>query len=211
MEINIKANKFDNDDIIKTQSYKIIQDNSVQRNTIPKKGNINYNISNYNNYNANNFDNDEDKNINLNININNYLSKKNININSNAPINNYNYALKNNQKLTRYNTDLTHGYLIRHNNKKKFLQNNNNNIQQTKEELKSKLLSRIDKHKYRINNFDSKKINITTKKGLTEFNNTKEKPKEKEQVKHVPKILTFLQTFKNMALPLKLDKNKKRK
>ena len=210
MEINIKANKFDNDDIIKTQSYKIIQDNSVQRNTIPKKGNINYNISNYNNYNANNFDNDEDKNINLNININNYLSKKNININSNAPINNYNYALKNNQKLTRYNTDLTHGYLIRHNNKKKFLQNNNNNIQQTKEELKSKLLSRIDKHKYRINNFDSKKINITTKKGLTEFNNTKEKPKEKEQVKHVPKILTFLQTFKNMALPLKLDKNKKK-
>ena len=218
MEINIKANKFDNDDIIKTQSYKIIQDNSVQRNTNPNKSNINYNISNYNNYNTNNFDNDEDKNINLNININNYLSKKNININSNAPINNFNYPLKNNQKLTRYNTDLTQGYLIRHNNKKNNQQYINDNIKQAKEELKSKLLSRIDKHRIFINNFDSKKINITTKKGLTESNyinnnnknNIKEKPKEKEQVKHVPKILTFLQTFKNMALPLKIDKNKKK-
>ena len=210
MEINIKANKFDNDDIIKTQSYEIIQDSSIQRNTNPKKGEINYNISNYNNYNSKNFDNDEDKNINLNININNYLSKKNININSNAPINNYNYPQQKNQKLTRFNTDLTKGYLIRHNNKKNIQQYNNDNIKQTKEELKSKLLSRIDRHKIYINNFDSKKINITTKKGLTESNNIKEKPKEKEQVKHMPKILTFLQTFKNMALPLKLDKNKKK-
>ena len=214
MEINIKSNKFDNDDIIKTQSYKIIQDSSIQRNTNSKKGNINYNISNYNNYSTHNFDNDEDKNINLNININNYLSKKNININSNAPIN---YLPKNPQKITRYNTDLTHGYLIRHmnkisqNNKNPNIKYSNNNIKETKEELKSKLLSRVNKQKFLINNnFDSKKINITTKKGLTEANVNNEKMKEKEQAKHVPKILTFLQTFKNMALPLKLDKNKKK-
>ena len=214
MEINIKSNKFDNDDIIKTQSYKIIQDSSIQRNTNSKKGNINYNISNYNNYSTHNFDNDEDKNINLNININNYLSKKNININSNAPIN---YLPKNPQKITRYNTDLTHGYLIRHmnkisqNNKNPNIKYSNNNIKETKEELKSKLLSRVNKQKFLINNnFDSKKIKITTKKGLTEANVNNQKMKEKEQAKHVPKILTFLQTFKNMALPLKLDKNKKK-
>ena len=224
MEINIKANKYDND-IIKTQSYKIIQDNSVQRNFNSKKNNLNYNISN-NNYNSKNFDNDEDKNINLNININNYLSKKNININSNAPINNFQYALKNQQNrnnLQKFNTDFTQGYLIRHLNKQNYNRNNNqkyneeynyndSNIRETKKELKSQLLSRLNKQKFGINNFDLKKININTKKGrIVESNyNEKEKPKEKEQVKQVPKILTFLQTFKNMALPLRVDKNKKK-
>ena len=224
MEINIKANKYDND-IIKTQSYKIIQDNSIQRNFNSKKNNLNYNISN-NNYNSNNFDNDEDKNINLNININNYLSKKDININSNAPINNFQYALNNQQNrniLQKYNTELTQGYLIRHLNKQNYNRNNNqkyskeynnynnNNIRETKKELKSQLLSRLNKQKFGTNNIDLKKININTKKGVVESNyNIKEKPKEKEQVRQVPKILTFLQTFKNMALPLKIDKNKKK-
>ena len=32
MEINIKSNKFD-DDMIQRQSYKIIQDNSIKRNS----------------------------------------------------------------------------------------------------------------------------------------------------------------------------------
>ena len=109
MEINIKSNKFD-DDMIQRQSYKIIQDNSIKRNSNSKKGQINYNISN-NNFNDNYeniYENDEDKNINLNININNYLSKKNININSNAPINNINYTLKNHileDKMKRHNTN----------------------------------------------------------------------------------------------------------
>ena len=96
MEINIKSNKFDND-IIKRQSYKIIQDDSIQRNANSNMKQFSYNIPNNNDYDGNNYDNDEDKNINLNININNYLSKKNININYNAPINNFQYALKNQQ------------------------------------------------------------------------------------------------------------------
>ena len=151
MEININQNKFDND-IIKRQSYQIIQDNSIQRNYTSKTNQVNYNIQNTNfdvNYN-NDFDKDEEKNINLNININNYLSKKNININSNAPINNVNYTLKNHQipqKIKKSNTNLTKGYLIRHlekNRQNNFQKNKiykNDNIRGTKEELKSKILS----------------------------------------------------------------------
>ena len=221
MEINIKSNKFD-DDMIQRQSYKIIQDsdNSIQRNSNSKKNQINY-ISNNNfgdNY-ENIYENDEDKNINLNININNYLSKKNININSNAPINNINYTLKNHileEKMKRHNTNtnLTKGYLIRHLNKNR--QNNNtyqnynnnykyNNIRELKEEFNSKFFPRMNKQKPEINNIDFQKIDITTKKGkLNSNNNVNDK-----QSKKVPKILTFLQTFKSMALPLKIDKNKK--
>ena len=223
MEINIKSNKFDND-IIKRQSYKIIQDNSIQRNTNSNMKHFSYNIPNNNDYDENNYDNDEDKNINLNININNYLSKKNININSNAPINNFHYTLNKQQnlkKLKKYNTDLTKGYLVQHinknlqkNNTNKYQYNNKynyNNIRETKEELKSKILSRINKQKIGLNNLDLKRINITTKKPITESNNNiSEKPKEKEQIKHIPKILTFLQTFKNISLPLKIDKKKKK-
>ena len=223
MEINIKSNKFDND-IIKRQSYKIIQDDSIQRNANSNMKQFSYNIPNNNDYDENNYDNDEDKNINLNININNYLSKKNININSNAPINNFHYTLNKQQnikKLKKYNTDLTKGYLVQHTNKN--LQKNNtnkyqynnkynyNNIRETKEELKSKILSRINKQKIGLNNLDLKRINITTKKPITESNNNiNEKPKEKEQIKHIPKILTFLQTFKNISLPLKKDKKKRK-
>ena len=104
MEINISSNKFD-DDIIKRQSYQIIQDNSIQRDNNSQPNKINYNTQ-FNNFDSNyknNFDKDEDKNINLNININNYLSKRNININSNAPINNVNYTLKNHQKQKKIN------------------------------------------------------------------------------------------------------------
>ena len=88
MEINIKSNKFDND-IIQAQSYKIIKDDSLQRNNNKQ----NYNAINKIDSDYINNDNDEDKNINLNININNYLSKKNININSNQPINNIHYSI----------------------------------------------------------------------------------------------------------------------
>ena len=220
MEINIKSNKFD-DDMIQRQSYKIIQDNSIKRNSNSKKGQINYNISN-NNFNDNYeniYENDEDKNINLNININNYLSKKNININSNAPISNINCTLKNHiieDKMKRHNTNtntnLTKGYLIRHLNKNR--ENNNtyhnnnyryNNIKELKEEFNSKMVSKINKQKPEINNINFQKIDITTKKGkLNTSNNINDK-----QGKKVPKILTFLQTFKSMALPLKIDKNKK--
>ena len=226
MEININSNKFDND-IIQRQSYKIIKDSSIQRNSNMKSNNnLNYIISN-NNFEDefNNYENDEDKNINLNININNYLSKKNININSNAPINNINYTLKNQpsqqnqQKLKKYNTDLTKGYLIRHLNKNQQPNNNYqnyqkdykyNNIKETKEELKSKLISKMSKQKPGPNNYDFQKIDITTKKGKLDSNSNKDINKEKEQNKRVPKILTFLQTFKNMSLPLKFDKTKKK-
>ena len=63
----------------------------------------------------------------------------------------------------------------------------------------------MNKQKPEINNIDFQKIDITTKKGkLNSNNNVNDK-----QSKKVPKILTFLQTFKSMALPLKIDKNKK--
>ena len=73
------------------------------------------------------------------------------------------------------------------------------------------LKKRRNKQKIGLNNLDLKRINITTKKPITESNNNiNEKPKEKEQIKHIPKILTFLQTFKNISLPLKIDKKKKK-
>ena len=216
MEINISSNKFD-DDIIKRQSYQIIQDNSIQRDNNSKPNKINYNTQ-YNNFDANyknNFDKDEDKNINLNININNYLSKRNININSNAPINNVNYTLKNHQKqkkIKKSYTDLNKGYLMRHleKNRQNKFQNNKNykneKIKEKKETLQSKLLSRMSKKNENLNNNpDSEKIDFKTKKGKLNYNDINEK-KKKEEEKRVPKILTFLETFKNMTFPLKLDK-----
>ena len=225
MEINIKSNKFDND-IIQAQSYKIIKDDSLQRNNNKQ----NYNAINKIDSDYINNDNDEDKNINLNININNYLSKKNININSNQPINNIHYSIKNPQRqhnIRKYNTERTKGYLIQRNIQNKNNDSNNNsnhysnieknhkynNIKATKEELKSKLLYRINKQKMNLNNFDYNKINIQTKKGkgnvIYPVNKINEKINAKEPVKKVPKILTFLNTFKKFALPLKInDKNK---
>ena len=100
---NSNSNKFDKD-IIQKQSYKIINEDTLLKNSIsnnknsPVYNNINKPKKELTNTNYNN--NDEDDNINMNININNYLSKQNINKKSDSN-KNYSNSFKNNQKLKK--------------------------------------------------------------------------------------------------------------
>ena len=197
----LNSNKFDNA-IIQEQLYNINKENDLFKNN---NWNNKFNKSNKlvvdDNY-------DEDDDINLNININNYLSKKNINNNS---------SVNNKKLLKKNNTAKNKGYVLQ--NKNKNLNNFNRKYEQS-DIMKEKLLARIRqqkggvKHhndKFNINKNIEKKVNpkiILSKKNEKEENGKNPK-KEKEESKGVPKILTFLRTFKNFALPLKSNNTKK--
>lgn len=190
------SNRFDKD-IIKEPSSKINQCSSSKINT-----------DYFNEY-------DEDNNLNLNININNYLSKNNINSNIDIP-NSYSMSSresqipKSNILLKKHNTN---NYL-KSNLTKKLNNNNVYNKRKLDNNLKSKLLTRIQQQKPSLNNFDLKNNNIKQKsKEILLSKNTKDKndkfeKNEKEESKNVPKILTFLRTFKNLALPMKINDDK---
>ena len=98
---NSNSNKYDKD-IIQKQSYKIINEDTLLKNSISDNKNSsvynNINKPNKDSMNVNYNNNDEDDNINMNININNYLSKQNINKKFDSN-NNYSNSLKNNQKI----------------------------------------------------------------------------------------------------------------
>ena len=226
------SNKFD-EDIIQKQSYKIINEDTLLKNSISnnKNNSANNNINKPNKEPINN--NDEDDNINVNININNYLSKKNINKKSDSNNNNTN-SLKNNQKikkskilLKKNNTAKNKGYLLPTSHNNLIINNkirNLNNKKDTNDIMKSRLLARIRKQKEGLKNFDYKLQNINNNKysinnkkdeGILlskkeeKDENGKNQKNEKEESKHIPKILTFLRTFKNFALPLKGNNDKK--
>ena len=163
---------------------------------------------------------DEDNNLNLNININNYLSKNNINSNIDIP-NSYSMSSresqiqKSNVLLKKHNTN---NYLKSNLTKK--LNNNVYNKRKLDYNLKSKLLMRIKQQKPSLKNFDFKNNNIkqTTNEILMSKNTKDKKDKsdkseknEKEDSKNIPKILTFLRTFKNLALPMKINDDKQEK
>jgi len=59
------------------------------------------------------------------------------------------------------------------------------------------------------NNNNNNNYNNYNNNSNNNNNNNKSNNINDKQGKKVPKILTFLQTFKSMALPLKIDKNKK--
>jgi len=196
------SNRFDKD-IVKGPSSNINQCSSNKINT-----------DYFNEY-------DEDNNLNLNININNYLSKNNINPNIDIP-NSYSMSSresqipKSNILLKKHNTN---NYL-----KSNFTKNlNNNNVYNKRKldyNLKSKLLTRIKKQKPSLKNFDFKNNNnkqtnneILLSKNMRDKNDKSDKSEknEKEDSKNVPKILTFLRTFKNLALPMKINDDKQEK
>ena len=203
---NLNQNQFEKN-IMQKYSYKIINENDLLKN----------NISNNKNNNSDkilideNFDEDDD--INLNMNINKYLSKKNINTN---------LSKNNNALLKKNNTEKNRGYLIQNKNrdinpnKNKRNPNFNNKYEQN-DIMKEKLLSRIRHHKgglknisQKLNNNKNTEIKINPEKLLYKKNEKKENGKnENQESKNVPKILTFLRTFKNFALPLRPKKDKK--
>ena len=233
---NSNSNKFDKD-IIQKQSYKIINEDTLLKNSIsnnknsPVYNNINKPKKELTNTNYNN--NDEDDNINMNININNYLSKQNINKKSDSN-KNYSNSFKNNQKLKKpkillkkNNTAKNKGYLLPNSYNNLNINNKIRNLNSKKDSndiMKSRLLARIRKQKEGLKNFDYKLQNINNNKysinnkkneGILlskkeeKDENGKNQKNEKEESKHIPKILTFLRTFKNFALPLKGNNDKK--
>ena len=197
----LNTNQFDKD-FKKGQTYQTITQNNI--------------LSNNNNFNnkqnnstkiliEDNYDN-EDDNINLNININKYLSKKNIN----------NPSFNNKTLIKKSNTEKNKGYLLPNNiktnniNNKKRNMNNLNNTKESNEIKKSKLLARIRQQK-NLKNFDIKPNNKISQNQDILFKrqkkeNNKNEKNEKGESKNIPKILTFLRTFKNLALPLKSNK-----
>ena len=62
---------------------------------------------------------------------------------------------------------------------------------------KSKILSRINKQKIGLNNLDLKRINITTKKPITESNNNISE-KINESKNKVEKLIEEIKTFENV-------------
>ena len=225
---NLNSNKFDND-IIQNQPYKIINENMpLKNNPLNHKNNsLYYSTKKQNKELINNNGNNEDEDLNLNININNYLSKHNINNNQNIK--------KPKIILKKSKTSETKGYLLPNpykniNNKMKYISNINNKNEHH-DIMKSKLLDRIKKQKGNLKNFDYKLQNINNNSYMInnrknegillikkekelekkdENGNNKNKKKEKEEDKNTPKILTFLKTFKNFALPLRLNNNDKK-
>ena len=223
---NLNTNQFNND-IIQKQSYKIINENMLLNNSpLNTKNNSIYNSINKLNKDHNN-DNDEENDINLNININNYLSKHNIN--NNQKTKKQKIMLK---KSNTIKNKENKGYLLLNSYKNIHINNKIRNINNKKESndiMKSKLLARIkhqkqslkdfdyklqtiNKNSYMINNKKNEGILITKKEkeGKNENGNGENKKNEKEETKHIPKILTFLRTFKNFALPLKSNNNEKK-
>ena len=219
-------NQFDND-IIQKQSYKIINENMLLKNSpLNTKNNSIYNSKNKLNKVHNN-DNDEENDINLNININNYLSKHNINNNQKTKKQKIILKKSNTTKNKENNC-----YLLPNSYKNIHINNKIRNINNKKENndiMKSKLLARIKQQKQSLKNFDYKLQNINNnsyminnkknegilitkkeKEGKDENGNGENKKNEKEENKHIPKILTFLRTFKNFALPLKSNNNEKK-
>lgn len=193
------SNKFDKD-IIKEPSNNINQSSSN-----------NINTDYFNEY-------DEDNNLNLNININNYLSKNNINSNIDVP-NSYSMSSRESQMtkskilLKKHNTN---NYL-KSNLTKKLNNSNVYNKRKLDDNLKSKLLTRIQQQKPALNDYDFKNNNmkqtnkeILLSQNMNDKNNKREKSNknEKEDFSNVPKILTFLRTFKNLALPMKINNDK---
>ena len=202
----LNSNQFDKD-IIRQQSYKIFKKEPYLKSSNSKKNNS----IQYNKYKLNtdfNNDNYNDEEINLNININNYLSKNNLYTNSNSR-NNYlpmSGNRKNSEKskilLKKNNTERYKTQMISDRNKiiKNNSSNKNNNIYNKKKSynnLNSQLLVNINQQKNDLNNFDNNNINNDI------IINGKEEPK------NVPKILTFLRTFKNLSLPIKPNNDKK--
>ena len=229
---NISSNQFDND-ITQKLSFKIINENMFLKNSLSNskinsicnsKNKKNKESINNNNINSN----DEEDNLNLNININNYLSKQNIN-----DINNNNYLKTKKSKilLKKNNTTKNKGYLLPNSYKNIHINNKMRNINEKKENnelMKSKLLARIKQQKQNLKNFDYKLQNInnntyiiSNKKNEGILISKKEKERKDENgngdnknnekgENHIPKILTFLRTFKNFALPLKSNNNEKK-
>ena len=228
---NSNINKFDKD-IMQTQSYKIINENIINNNN--NSAYINKNEPNKEKLNDNFNNVDYDDNLNMNININNYLSKQNISKNNKTNIN-YSSSINNNQNfkksknlLKKNKTTNKKDYLtpnlynnINLNNKLRDI-NNLNKKKVSDNIMKSKLLERIRKQKdglkkynyngYNINN-NKYKISNKKKEGIIlskkEEKDENGKKNENEETKHIPKILTFLRTFKSFALPIKSNNDKK--
>jgi len=220
---NSNLNNFDKD-IIQQQSYKIINENTLLKNNYSNnETNSLYNSNKPKEELTNNYkDNyNEDDNINLNININNYLSKRDNNITS-GPSSKNNQKTKKQKYLKRTNTGKNRGYLLPNSSRNININNkirNMNNKKPSNDIMKLKLLERMRQQKDSLKNFDYKvnnllsnnrknKEELLSKKGIKNENGKNQK-KQNEETKHIPKILTFLRTFKNFALPLKSNNNKK--
>ena len=203
---NPDSDQFDKD-IIQKHSYNIIKENSISnyKNNSMFNDSSNY-ISEYSN-NNDTFNNDEDNDLNSNININNYLSKQNSNKKNIQKVKN----LKNMGK--KNNTGNLKNMMFRKisNNYKK---NNNTSFpRDSNDVLKSKLLERIRQQKEALNAYNNKSnidkkinsLNITKNEENGKIKNEKTEinDKSEEESKNVPKILTFLRTFKNFAKPFK--------